>query len=838
MMNQFFFKHSEDKSFSLPTPSTILDWKHDQEHFLSAVRAAIASGQMDDLAAQWTYLCQQYSHQRTLTEWEFLFRTLHAHCQEMLAHATPTNIPAPEEEKHRQQELTHAWLRALPSVMPMQWQIIACADKAEADTHIQILSASKSVEGPPSPPPTSQTCTLLYWLNGDNLHCRYIQAPQKPLDVDVSSLLKTATLPSHPDPIVENILGIFSLQGTLSTHPQLTLDTLRILLTHLQQQKRLILPPPKEEDEKPRRIIRQTRTSGAVYHGQWFTPPLAPEPAITSLNPLPGSWITVYPKSSVTLLEITDSQGWVRLVEPTHRYLLELLRRNEAQETRQRRQQTAHQLCGVYTDWESSIKQYLPPSLQVSWYLTTAEAAAQQQRWLPPISTTSPQPPTAIKQSCIALALCEQVDSSGAATTNVESSLNVWMNTQTQHSLQRLLPQYQQQLHAALEPLQRDTGKLSLADLQCACHAWRQLLPLLSWLNPSAAKAAYVIFNQACEQRQNDILMQIQALVVLPKPTLEQQQTCQDWQAALQTLLQTWEENGYQTLAEHWKESIRRQIPALSLPDISSAQDQVLTLLEQGLATLAPSEAKTAVPLKSGNQPILIPATWEQAHQMALNGLRRYALQQQQPAFQQLKRRYYARLSSYQALCEQLSHTQPGYATLAAWCKTHVAELKTLTLAQCIDTRLPPMTWPWQSLRRPSPTVTPNAWLQQVCAHLEKLLPPTLCGFEVLGMQSNTQPITWRIHLLIANPAHCNHEYFAAYQQLLHLYQALLPTQFLPLALSRTELAAISVTTPKTLAHKYCPLWQSGESRDETPASYLPVFHHTHSITQTLDQPQ
>ena len=44
-MNQSFFKTPRLKSLvSTPQPSTALQWQHDQEHFLSAVRSGIATG--------------------------------------------------------------------------------------------------------------------------------------------------------------------------------------------------------------------------------------------------------------------------------------------------------------------------------------------------------------------------------------------------------------------------------------------------------------------------------------------------------------------------------------------------------------------------------------------------------------------------------------------------------------------------------------------------------------------------------------------------------------------------------------------------------------------------
>ena len=392
------------------------------------------------------------------------------------------------------------------------------------------------------------------------------------------------------------------------------------------------------------------------------------------------------------------------------------------------------------------------------------------------------------------------------------------------HSLHPLLPQYQQQLHLALEPLQRHAGKISLEDFQQAIKSFKELLPFFTWLDSEAAKAAYVLFNQACTHRQSDILTQIQALSTLSKPNDTQAKEYQEWQTIIAKLLYQWERDGYQIILENWQTASHQQIPALSLLPVSSLQDEVLNLLAQGLATLTPETQQ--------EQSLPIPTAWKQAQKTALDGLRRYATQQQLSAFQQLKRRYRVRLWSYQKFCEELSHTHYNYANLADWCKVQINALDALTPQLCADNQQPPIVWPWQSWRQSQSTFTPISWLKQICEHLEKLLPPAPCCFEVLGMQSSTQPNSWRIHVLIDNQNYCQRPYFTAWRELLQLYHTLLPTSCLSLAPVGKMLPAISITTPQALAHYYCPLWQFSE--ETTPALiYLPVFHQQHTGTKT-----
>ena len=87
--------------------------------------------------------------------------------------------------------------------------------------------------------------------------------------------------------------------------------------------------------------------------------------------------------------------------------MLELLHRRETQEKRQQQREIALCLCTLYVDWGDNVTRYLPHAIQIYWHLTTAETAAQQQRWLWRLSLKSPNspaPPTAITRGCAAAA--------------------------------------------------------------------------------------------------------------------------------------------------------------------------------------------------------------------------------------------------------------------------------------------------------------------------------------------------------------------------------------------------------------------------------------------------
>ena len=193
--------------------------------------------------------------------------------------------------------------------MSMRWRIVACKDTTDADA--QTLTPDlKSTDKSLVTPPAYQHCTLLYWQTGDELYCRYCQPPQKPVDVKINDLSKTNTTGHFTNHIVENILGLLKLQDLLRSHALLTTEKMHTLLTYLQQKKYLKFSPTKEEDAKAQRIIRQQSGDSTIYFGHWFT-----APSITDNQPLPlpGYWQIVYPEPTTELLEIADSNGWIRL---------------------------------------------------------------------------------------------------------------------------------------------------------------------------------------------------------------------------------------------------------------------------------------------------------------------------------------------------------------------------------------------------------------------------------------------------------------------------------------------------------------------------------------------
>ena len=389
---------------------------------------------------------------------------------------------------------------------------------------------------------------------------------------------------------------------------------------------------------------------------------------------------------------------------------------------------------------------------------------------------------------------------------------------QARNTLQRLLPRYKEKFYARLKPLQHRTNALTLSDFQAACQIRKQFMPLLLWLKPKEAQAADRDFQQACINRQSDILAQIRTLATSSQPTLVQQQALQAWLQTIHNLLTQWGEAGYHTWVRHWQTVLHQQLPStVIVADIPLPEDNGLALLAKGLAT----------PLTTPD----IPAAWEQAHEAALQCLTRYAIQGQWSAFLHAKRRYTIRLRSYQLFCEQLSTTHPDYALLGAWCQSHLSTLRSLPPAALMTTQSPPSPGLWQKRQDFDEKQTPLALLPSLCTHLvQQLILPTPCMFEVILMQSSKITTDWRLHILVANSLHCQDEYFVVYQQLLELYAMFLPTE-------HVSVITVNLATPQNLAGLYCPLLPS--QTETTVPTYLPRWQQQYpNPTPTSDKPE
>lgn len=146
-------------SSSTTSPTVLLQWQQDRQNFLAAVRANLGGAATIDVEMAWQTLCQTYGKSNIIIvlEWEFLFRDLHNACQPTLVCESPG---VTSDAKHTPAGLDALSREALPPVVPTQWQVIACANQAEADERTQSLSLK------PSSPVTTTTlitCTLFYW---------------------------------------------------------------------------------------------------------------------------------------------------------------------------------------------------------------------------------------------------------------------------------------------------------------------------------------------------------------------------------------------------------------------------------------------------------------------------------------------------------------------------------------------------------------------------------------------------------------------------------------------------------------------------------------------------
>lgn len=610
---------------------------------------------------------------------------------------------------------------------------------------------------------------------------RYYRPDQKPYIVAAHDLPLTS-LSRALDPYVANSLSLVPVYG----HPALEPKLMQALFEHLHHNKRLAPPSPSAKtDASPPRIIRQQRPDGAAYYGQWFNVPTTSTPTI----PLPGRWTTVYPLSEAgSPTEISDSRGWVRLQEPTHTLLLQQLRHVDAQ------QQQQHQyalVCRLYRHWEQQIENHLSREVRIRWHTTLADTAATYPYALVIKATIDPLlPPDAIAQGYKALICAEQLADDRIAATKINRRLDDLVQARMKMLLQPLLADYQQQWAAALAPLQQPTGKLNLTDFQALCSLAPRLLPQLLWLDATSAEQAYANLKVACNQRQDDIITQLQALVNLKDPTPAEQQALQDWRRTLQNLLTLWRDYGNGAIAATWRLTLNQVLPPTqSLPEEASLQQRILADMEQGFKRLQPADSLSPT----------LPAIWEQMHQQTLTILTRYAALGQTQAFQQLKQHYGLRLRSYQQACIVLSQADPRYSTLANWLQRSDMELRILSSPLLSTQAPPPLPWPWQSLRE-TPS-NPAQLFSQMCEriHQQLLIPP--CAFDIVACMPPTKEEPRQLYVLI--PAHAKidysqHPYFLAYQRLFMLYQQLLSEIYVPWK--------IDIATPNTLAGRLCPL--------------------------------
>lgn len=211
----------QDSKTTLLSSSSHMPHPKAQTQFLSALRLWIEDGVETNLLSLWQTLCQHYVRASDLSEWGFLCRKLHEICQEGWL-SDQLMASASEQGKHRLAALIAAQQDVFPAVAVMTWEIKRCKDATEATQRIGALKASLS---------GTLQCTLFYWEAESTLHFRYVRSDQAAFNVALSP---TSAISEHqPNPIVENILGLVTVQDALVSDPQLTAELLDTVLMTL-----------------------------------------------------------------------------------------------------------------------------------------------------------------------------------------------------------------------------------------------------------------------------------------------------------------------------------------------------------------------------------------------------------------------------------------------------------------------------------------------------------------------------------------------------------------------------------------------------------------------------
>lgn len=788
---------------------TVLKVKQEKEYFLSMVQDML-KGQLilfdNNLEKAWKNLCNHCGDHYSIEEWTLLFVELHELCQPILIHPVYPRLP-PEEDKNEHARLKRKFLKALPSVKPMQWQIISSDDQATAKQQIQLWRQQVSDKSD-----ETILCRLLYYQSAKDLHFYYYQSGQKPAEILFSQLQMSAE--SQLDFLVENFLLLPQIKAQLEDHPTLTLPILRRLFYRLHQEG-VWAPLTKVTAEQPYRIVSQQRASHTVYYAQWFISP--GQSAVAP--PLPGLWTPVYPLGEPQPLEIHDSQGWLPLHQDVHSSLL-----NEVQRIveHQQRFHRYTQCAELYPQWQTCVQKSLPILIQMTWHFTLAQVAAQHKHW----GSSQKElkfATDAIHHGCKALALSKRLDAASDYQSKINAYLDRWVQAYIRQLLTPLLPFYQQSLTATFGPLERCVGKTQWRDFKTAHDKTLKILPFLFWLNANVAQKIYARFNQAVMDRQNDVISQVQDLAKNPSPEID----LKIWQDLLTQLLKQWQENGYLELASSWHHALLKRVTSIKLPEMMSPVERILADLQQGLCQILKME-----------EVLTVPKEWTTAHQAILKLLAQYSAYHQMSAYSQAKNRFDVRLRSYQLFFEHLAAQHSGYVVLAEWCQQRSLELQKLDLQSLNPYCSFEFPYAWQTLYNTIEKQNAAKLLEALATQLRAWLPEPPLAFEILALQAVDQPADFRLHLLVAESKPVKHSYLLAYSELLQLYRSLLPGE----AAFHLE---IQTHSPIDLGSFYCPLGLSHAESDSAslnfpmsqPKRYLPIFHQRVSAATSQFEP-
>ncbi len=369
--------------------SPVSDWKKVQTECLQACRQALDAGDQAVFKTIFNDLFQKYSKTVPLSEWVSFFKEIHALCEPCVA-VQPTD-PTAMIHVDSQPKLPSAWLSALPPITPFQWRMTRCENASEFESKISSHT-------------TLLNHHLYYWRDSQQIHLCYFNDKGRRHDWNEQTLLTEAAKLENYDPQVVNALRLVSLQDDLKeNHSAFSPELMTSLLTVLKQKRYLFIPV----DEKStaiteRRIIRQINSQETIYYGEWFNVPSSAESAL-----LPGLWTTVYPLSPGEMKQ-PQSEGWVQLDRSQHAELWSLL---EQQDREQRQQRSYQAACTLYATIDAQLSaEEFSAQLASAWHFTTAESAADQQRWFYSASESASayHPPAAIPSGCQALAVLEQ----------------------------------------------------------------------------------------------------------------------------------------------------------------------------------------------------------------------------------------------------------------------------------------------------------------------------------------------------------------------------------------------------------------------------------------------